>query len=66
MLFQLKMLLKEKKAAIAALDHIADSINQNSYFRDKSYWLLSLRKGYRIAEAEIAWAEECIRELEKQ
>jgi PadR family transcriptional regulator AphA len=65
LLFQLKLLLKEKRAAIAALDHIADSVRQRTDFREKSFWLLSLRKGCRIAEAEIAWAEECIRELEK-
>ncbi|MBA9084250.1 elongation factor Ts [Fontibacillus solani] len=31
---------------------------------DKPFWLLSLRKGLKVAKAEIEWAEECITELE--
>jgi PadR family transcriptional regulator AphA len=65
MIFQLKTLIKEKKATLSALDGIADVIQQSSYDSDKAYWKLSLRKGYKIAEAELSWAEECIFELEK-
>jgi PadR family transcriptional regulator AphA len=64
MIFQMKIFLKEKKKTLVFLDDIAESIKQSSFESEKPFWLLTLRKGYKLAEAEIAWAEECIRELE--
>ncbi|GIM46274.1 transcriptional regulator [Collibacillus ludicampi] len=65
MIFQMKAFVKEKKETVMALDAIADMIQKSDFDKEKVYWLLSLRKGYRIAEAELKWAEECIEELER-
>jgi PadR family transcriptional regulator AphA len=65
MIFQLRTLWKEKKETLSQLDTIAETIKHSPYDQEKRFWLLSLRKGYKIAEAEMSWAEECIEELEK-
>ncbi|USG65613.1 PadR family transcriptional regulator [Brevibacillus ruminantium] len=64
LIFQLKLFLKEKKETLLFLDQIAESIKLSPFDSEKPYWLFSLRKGYKVAEAEIDWAEECIGELE--
>lgn len=63
LVFQLKLFLKDRKETLAFLDHIAATIKDSEFESEKPFWLLSLRKGVKIAEAELAWAEECIKEL---
>lgn len=65
LIVQLKLLINEKKETLAFLEETAEKIKGTPYDSEKMYWLFSLRKGYKIAEAELAWAEECIYELQK-
>ncbi|REE77682.1 PadR family transcriptional regulator [Paenibacillus taihuensis] len=64
MIFQLKTLIKQKKETIDVLHEIDAQIRNSSSETDKKFWLLSVMKGYKIAEAELSWAEVCIEELE--
>lgn len=65
LILHLKMLINEKKETLLFLDETAEKIKNTPYESEKMYWLFSLRKGYKIAEAELSWAEECINELQK-
>jgi PadR family transcriptional regulator, regulatory protein AphA len=64
-IFQLKMLANNKKDTVTALDAIRRTIEESDFDQEKLYWVLSLKKGYYLAEAEWKWAEECIEELKK-
>ncbi|CAH8714834.1 PadR family transcriptional regulator [Paenibacillus thiaminolyticus] len=64
LVFQLQLFLKEKKEVLSFLEHIERTIRESSFESEKRYWLFSLRKGFKVTEAEISWAEECIQELQ--
>ena len=63
LIIQLKMLIKEKIETLSFLDETSEKLKNTPHDSEKMYWLFSLRKGYYMAKAELAWAEECINEL---
>ncbi|SDF22524.1 transcriptional regulator, PadR family [Fontibacillus panacisegetis] len=64
LIFQLKFLVKEKQQLLLFFTQIEQDIMESEFDSEKPFWLLSLRKGLKVAKAEIEWAEECIAELE--
>ncbi|MFT4414334.1 PadR family transcriptional regulator [Fredinandcohnia humi] len=66
LILQLKMLINEKRETLLFLEETSEKIKNTPYDSEKMYWLFSLRKGYKIAEAELEWAEECIKELKNK
>lgn len=67
--FQLKRYIKEKKEELEsfidiekAIEHFSGEINRPE---EKFFWRLVLKRGYKIAEASIHWAEECLEEFKK-
>ncbi|MNF11741.1 hypothetical protein D3C80_2130230 [compost metagenome] len=56
--------MKEKQQLLLFFTQIEQDIMESEFDSEKPFWLLSLRKGLKVAKAEIEWAEECIAELE--
>lgn len=66
MIFQLKTLIKEKKDTLSFLDDIEQTIINGPFENEKKYWIFSVRKARYIVNAELSWADECIKELESE
>lgn len=64
MIFQLKLLIREKQKTLQILGDIYESVKHAGYPTEELYWQLTIRKGLLIAAAEVQWAHECIAELE--
>jgi len=68
--FQLKRFIKEMKEELnfyRTVETIIEEYSKEvSRSGEKFYWGLTLKKGYFMAEAQICWAEECLRELKQK
>jgi DNA-binding PadR family transcriptional regulator len=68
--FQLQRFIRERQeqlAAYTAVDGmISDPVKIPGHPDESFYWRLTLKRGFAQARADIGWAEECIRDIEKQ
>ncbi|SOC15511.1 DNA-binding PadR family transcriptional regulator [Ureibacillus xyleni] len=63
LIFQLKTFIKNQQETLSYLDNIIESIKNGPFEKEKRFWLFSVSKSYKVLEAEINWAKECISEL---
>jgi DNA-binding PadR family transcriptional regulator len=70
LLHQFKRFIAQKQKALKMLDSIKNEFSRKGMEAvsedDKLYWYFTIRRAVLTLEALVAWAEECVQELEKR